>query len=322
MENPLILNEDFLSLVYRYYEFKGYKNIILIKINNLITTLFLLFVIVFVTSFIDYPALLADNTGLETVVSFSRPIHPAIIVYMVFFLSYWCWNLLKTIYDLKKLNDVRYFYQYVIKIDDFKLKNTNWSTVNDLIAGCTDTNQTDIIQIILQKEKSVLNMINFILSYHNSIPLSKIFEWELGFLLTNYILERKIDANGLRKRFKIIGIINLFIIPLLLAFSGVYIVFHYGEIIYTNSLYLTSREWSKWLRYTKIRRLPNELPHEFEDRLFRAKKYADKYYSFFRPSMIYNFAQLLLINLSIILAVFILFIVLNFNYLVKFEGTF
>jgi autophagy-related protein 9 len=91
--------------------------------------------------------------------------------------------------------------------------------------------------------------------------------------------------------------------------------------MYTKSRYITSREWSKWVRFMKIRRY-DELPHDFENRIHKAKKYADKYYAYFRPSLLYNLAQLVLIILTIILGVFGLLIILNFNFLIKFENCF
>lgn len=316
-----VFSEDFLSLVYRYYELRGYKNIVLIKINNLITTLFLLFVIVFVTSFVNYSALFTSYK-LENAIDFTRNIHPVLIVYMTMYLCYWCWKLAKTVYDLKKFNTIRVFYRDNIGIDDFKLQNTNWATVRDKLSNI---NSGQIDQAILRKGNYLLGTLRHILTFHNWISLSKIMEWEIGFIMTTFMfsdhgkyLRENINADELRKRLKIIGIINIFVIPFLIIFSGVYVVFHYGEIMYTKSRYITSREWSKWIRFMKIKRY-DELPHDFEDRIFRAKKYADKYYSFFRPSLVYNFAQLFLTILGIVFAVFILFIILNFNFLIKFE---
>jgi len=324
---PLITNlsEDFLLLVYKYYELRGYKNIILIKINNLITTLFLLFVIIFVTTFINY-TLLFSSYKLEDAIDFNRPIHPVLIVYMIFFLSYWCWKLAKTVYDLKKFYTIHIFYKNTLMVDDFKLQNTNWLTIKETL--CIEDDDVD--RLIMRKENFTLGTMRHVLKYHSWISLSKIMEWELTFIIFMYLFKNngktlnnpdKIDISGLKKRLKLIGVINIFVIPFLLIFSGVYVVFRYGEIMYTKSHYITSREWSKWVRFMKIRRY-DELPHDFENRIHKAKKYADKYYAYFRPSLLYNLAQLLLIILIIILGVFGLLIIFNFNFLIKFESCF
>jgi autophagy-related protein 9 len=324
---PLLANlsEDFLLLVYKYYELRGYKNIFLIKINNLIATLFLLFVIIFVTTFINY-ATLFSSYKLEDAIDFNRQIHPILIVYIVFFFSYWCWKLAKTVYDLKKFYTIHTFYKNSLMVDDFQLQNTNWLTIRDAI--CIEGDDVD--KLIMRKENFTLGIMRHVLKYHSWISLSKIMEWELTFIIFMYLFKNngktlnepdEIDNSGLKKRLKLIGIINIFVIPFLLIFSGVYVVFRYGEVMYTKSRYITSREWSKWVRFMKIRRY-DELPHNFENRIHKAKKYADKYYAYFRPSLLYNLAQLVLIILTIILGVFGLLIILNFNFLIKFENCF
>lgn len=311
------VDEDRLILIYRYYEMRGYKNIVLIKVNNLIITLFLLFTTIFVTTFINYSALFSDYK-LENAIDFGRPIHPVLIVYMVFFLGYWLWKFAKTIYDLKEFNGIRKYYRDVLEIDDFRLQNTNWGTIRDRMADGHDR----IDRAILRKDNFVLGVMRHVLTYHSWISLSKIMEWELGFIIMTYLfvgrrLREAIDIASFKKRLRMIGVINIIIIPFLLIFAGVYVVFRYGEIMCTKSRYITSREWSKSIRL-RIRGY-SELPHEFEDRLFRAKKYADKYYSFFRPTLVYNLAQLLLVLLGITFAVFAGMVVVNFNFLIKFE---
>jgi len=314
-------DQECIVLMYHYFTMRGFKNLVSIKINNLITTLFVLFVIIFVSTFIDYQ-ILFTSYQLEAAINWHRPISPVLIIYTILFLGYWLWKLTKTIYDLRKFWIIRKYYQNVLHIDSFQLQNTEWDTIQTKIIEYNQyLNPEDIRSLIMKQEILVLTVLRELLHHHPNIPITKIMEWEIGFIISRYFFTRDtflVDFAGLKKRFQIIGLINIILIPFLFIFAGVYVIFRYGEILYTQSEYLTSREWSKWARYTYLRQ-PTELPHEFEERCHRAKRYADKYISYFRPHILYNFAQLIIIILSIILMVLVLLSIVNVNFLLRFE---
>lgn len=321
-------DEEFITLVYRYYELRGIKNIVTVKISNLVTTLFLLFVIIFMATFIDY-SVLFKSYKFEDAINWSNPINPVLIVYMVFFLGYWLWKLVKTIHDIRKLWIIHKFYRDNLGIDTFSMQNTSWGQISSKILnenrfrGRYDS--AELTQLIMRQENYILGILRHLLKYHNNISVSKILEWELGFIVFMSLFEQNktklksnIDTDTFRKQLKIIGILNIFLVPFLLILSGVYIVFRYGEMIYTKPQYLTLHEWSKWAQCMKLKDY-SELPHEYEHRVYLAKKYADKYIGFFRPGLLYNLAQLLMILFSIIFAVFCILTIVNFNFLLKFE---
>jgi hypothetical protein len=329
---PLLQNidnndEEFMSLVYKYYELKGIINTIALKISNLVTTLFLLFAIVFITTFIDY-SILFKSYKLEDSINWSNSFNPILIVYMIFYLTYWLWKFIKSIYDIKKLWTIHKFYQE-LNIDTFTLQHATWGQIISKILTLPrfrKYNASDITNLIMRKDNYTTGVIKFILGSGKvgggvGVSISNILEWELNFVIFNYLFSKSklklIDNNcttTFRKQLKIIGVINILLGPFLLIFAGVYVVFRYGEIIYTNPTYLTWYEWSKWIRYTKIRDY-SELPHEYLNRLHLAKKYANKYINLFKPGLIYNLAQLLLMILGIICVLLITLTIINFNFL-------
>lgn len=314
-------DSEFITLVYRYYELRGIKNIVTIKICNLVTTLFLLFVIVFMSTFVDYEILFSNK--FEDAVNWSKRMHPVLIVYMVFYLCYWTWKLAKTIYDIKKMWGVFKFYRDALGIDTFSLQNTPWSEVVIKYIRIQQYSSADLTQLILREENYTTGVIRHLLKYNSGVTISKILEWELSFIIFLSLFERGKLKNSVNvelfcKQLRIIGVLNIVLVPFLLVFAGIYVVFRYGEMIYTKAEYITPYDWSKWVQFAKIKDY-SELPHEYEARIHLAKKYADKYVSFFRPVLLYNLAQLIMILLGIILLVFCSLAIINFDFFLKFE---
>lgn len=86
---------------------------------------------------------------------------------------------------------------------------------------------------------------------------------------------REILITRLTRRFRVMAIINLLLLPVIVIFVPIYTVFQYGEEIYKNPSTLSMREWSissKW----KFREY-NELSHLFKERLRLAGHYSKQY---------------------------------------------
>ncbi len=87
------------------------------------------------------------------------------------------------------------------------------------------------------------------------------------------------DAAGLRRRFRIIGALNLLIMPFMLLFVVVYFLLKHGEEMHKggdrsrNSLGM--REWSP-LALWQLRDF-HELPHRFEARVAASYRLANAY---------------------------------------------
>jgi len=101
---------------------------------------------------------------------------------------------------------------------------------------------------------------------------------------------RNLLISQLVRRFRIMSVVNLLLLPVIVIFVPIYTVFQYGEEIYKNPSTLSLREWSiasKW-KYREY----NELSHLFRERMRLAGHYAKQYLEQFPYGEIESFARL------------------------------
>jgi hypothetical protein len=90
--------------------------------------------------------------------------------------------------------------------------------------------------------------------------------------------------TGLRKRFVIMGILNLILSPFILGFLVIYFLFKYGQEFHRNPSQLSSRSYSPIAKW-KFRDF-NELPHVFNARLNSSYSKAEAYVSQFHTEYV------------------------------------
>jgi autophagy-related protein 9 len=141
------------------------------------------------------------------------------------------------------------------------------------------------------------------------ISLSKAIEWNIGYCLVNYFFDENMHVKprvksehlqtltaSLRMRFRIMAVVNLCLMPFILVYVILYMVFKHGEQFYKDPQRLGSRNWSRLARW-KFREF-NELPHVFDSRLKQAEDLARDYVNQFPSKYLDIFSKFLVFVLS------------------------
>lgn len=143
----------------------------------------------------------------------------------------------------------------------------------------------------------------------NCVSVSKAIEWNIGYCLVNYFFDENMHVkdkvksehvetltHSLRMRFRIMALVNLILLPFILVYVILYIIFKYGEQFYKDPKRLGSRNWSRMARW-KFREF-NELPHVFEERLKQGEDHAREYVNQFPSKYLDIFSKFLVFVLS------------------------
>lgn len=114
--------------------------------------------------------------------------------------------------------------------------------------------------------------------------LSRHLEWNMQFCIMNHVfndrfgLKQQFVSEGgraLRRRFIVVGALNLLLSPFLLIFVIVHFLLRNAEEFHSKRNYLGPRDWSPLARW-RFREY-NELAHRFDARINRSYKPADRY---------------------------------------------
>ena len=126
----------------------------------------------------------------------------------------------------------------------------------------------------------------------NAPYLTKTLEWSLRLCILDFMFDSQFllrrdfvyDTIGLKRRFRILGIMNLCLSPFVLIFMITFFFLRNAETFYHQPGSIGQRRWSELARW-RFREF-NELPHIFETRLQYAAKpateYVDQFPSHFR----------------------------------------
>lgn len=123
----------------------------------------------------------------------------------------------------------------------------------------------------------------------NTHFLTKTLEWNLKLCISDYMFTREGQlkqsilgqqnrmplANGLKKRFKLAGLLSIILTPFLVVYFVLYFFLKFFYDFKTNPGLLNSREYSPYAKW-KMREF-NELPHLFYERLNFSVEGADEY---------------------------------------------
>eukprot|EP01119_Soliformovum_irregulare_P009648 TRINITY_DN2317_c1_g1_i2.p1 TRINITY_DN2317_c1_g1~~TRINITY_DN2317_c1_g1_i2.p1 ORF type:complete len:440 (+),score=142.41 TRINITY_DN2317_c1_g1_i2:580-1899(+) len=186
----------------------------------------------------------------------------------------------------------------------------------------------DLVNRIMRKDNYLIAMINkdvlkmnIPMSHH--VIVTKILEWTVSSTIFGFVFDpmnqdginphvkdpnktREL-AEGLRKRFKIMGLITLVLSPFIFIFLLIYFLFQYGEQLRSRPTTFATRQWSPLARW-KLREF-NELPHIFQRRLNASYQFADQYVNSFPINLVTIFARFLAFVIGSLL---ILFLALGF----------
>ncbi|ODV87357.1 hypothetical protein CANARDRAFT_205940 [[Candida] arabinofermentans NRRL YB-2248] len=173
--------------------------------------------------------------------------------------------------------------------------NQNLNGQNDLKSK-TRLNAHDIANRLMRKENYTIaifnkNVLNSALTVPiiNSYFLTKTLEWNLNLCIFDFVFnsngqlkqsilnehKRLSLSTELRKRFRLAGILSIFLTPFLVIYFVLYFFLKFFYDIKTNPSIIGSREFSPHAKW-KLREF-NELPHIFSKRLKLSREGASNY---------------------------------------------
>jgi autophagy-related protein 9 len=190
------------------------------------------------------------------------------------------------------------------------------SEVNRLGTVCQFSHP--VVSLITKKEnffKKLLELGHFDFLFQFSLPrqqekyeimmLTRGLQLNIMYCIVNFFFDNELQlkrvfadpsaaqtqllSNQLKRRILVIAILNILLLPFLVAFVALYAVFRYGEQFYKNPGSVGTRQWSLAARW--YFRDYDELPHVFEERMRLAGRYAKQYTSQFAPTAVEGIAR-------------------------------
>eukprot|EP01112_Ceratiomyxa_fruticulosa_P005065 TRINITY_DN1562_c0_g1_i4.p1 TRINITY_DN1562_c0_g1~~TRINITY_DN1562_c0_g1_i4.p1 ORF type:complete len:724 (-),score=121.59 TRINITY_DN1562_c0_g1_i4:92-2263(-) len=350
--------DQFLTRVYNYFLGKGFYPILFSRVLNLIALLFIMFLSVFLISWVDWEKLFQVNKLSESV-DFSRRVHPVLILLLLVFAIFWVWQVFQTIVEVKVNLEIRHFYRTALYIPDREMAVIQW---REVVARITKVPRLcivkekltplDIANRMMRKENYFIalvnkNILNLDLPFRNHDKnqgvITRTLEWSLNYIIFNFIFTKYHDsvkssvmsargnpiavnqlAASLQKRFILFGLASLVLSPFVLVFLLVYIFYKYGEEIrYRPGTVLGAREWTHYARW-QFREF-NEPLHIFQRRLALAYYPATSYVNNHQVPLVTVLARFISFILGSILAVLVVIGIFNeqalFQVVIVFEKT-
>lgn len=342
-ENKKEVNSLYLFNLYYYYYNRGYSNLILTEITNLLVLVFMVFFMVFLVQCVDFKELIDYN--IEEKVSLSHFVKISnfwdlknnffIIICLIVFLSYVIIQLISIYASSKKFWKIRKIYKEDLEITTDDLDNLSWNDVSNKIIKyyCEpNLNSYTLALKIMTKENLIISVYNELDNDNNSLkfnkyPLTKLLEWNFIFCFINPLINsnREIDLNIKLEKKKYyekvqsyinrIFVLNLLFMPILLIFMVLYLILQYGEQFYNNPNLIVNRQWSIksfWrLRYY------NELPHLYHSRLDKSGLILKEYGKQFPSRITETISRFIMFILGSFFLILLLLTFLNENLLIN-----
>ncbi|KAJ2744242.1 autophagy protein atg9 [Coemansia sp. BCRC 34301] len=350
--------DEFFCRVYAYYAGKGALPIILTRLLQLVTLVFVVALSTFVFGCIDH-AKVRKQKSLSAVVipqctsQFSLPT----TLFLWAFVAFWIAQFARTLLDVPPLLEIRAFFTSVLGVQPADVGTIAWHEVVNRMVTLRQVEIREyrnltksrilgyrltadgIVNRIMRRENYMLALFNKDL-LDISVPglgkeqvLTKALEWNLSFCLMNYLFDergqlrrrflkesnRAILSEGLRRRFKFMAVINMMFAPFIVVFLVLYSFLRYFEELYHEPGTLSSRAFTPYAKY-KFRNF-NEVPHSFRARLNSAHPKAALYLSQFRNDALIAVARFVSFVAGSFTALLIVFTVVDNELSLEFEIT-
>lgn len=332
--NNYFLKSSFINKLYHYYINKGYTNLILLQVYNIIITVFLILYTIFIYNCIDYNKLIHINSKT----SIKEIIHPEmffelppilwlVLISLVLFIFV---KIICIIDDILVFRNINYFYNKILSINDNDLQTIQWKDIIEIMKEKYGGNAKsfDIYYIcnkITNKENYFIAMMDnniFIIDH-----LTSLMEWNIIFCILNYLFNQESQINpnifknkekyllGIQKRIRVVSLLNFILMPFILTFIMLYNIFNYGETFYNNPQMLVTRNYTR-NTYWRFKHY-NELQHHYEARLFKSNENAAKYLNQFNHKLLDTFSRLIIFIISSIFVLFMGLSIINQNILIN-----
>jgi len=294
--------DAFLNDVYTYYYYKGFYNLLITEIFNLLSMFFMLWVTIILATGIDYTELFTTYHIWE---SLKTPhVTPLLGIFISIYSIYWSYRAYNLVYISRKMYQVREFYLTQLGITDQEIYTVKWTEIMkylvDNLGG--ELNEHDIVNCVMRKQNFMIGIINKdIINLVYKFPfigrvslLTRLLEYNLKKILYPIIYgNNQCELNSdllqrskrpklirqLRHQLQLAAVINLLLAPFLLVVLALYFVFNYTQIFKSSPSSMCSYQWSLNAVW-KFREF-NELPHTLDYRLKKSYNAAEKYLTYF-----------------------------------------
>ena len=336
--------DKFLINLYNFFVRKGFYCILFENIVNLVILWFIIFFIVFLSSFIDYNYLL-KTYDLNKSINIEYSLIPNYMcVFIIITLLMWVRQLIITFHEVIIYFKIKKFYNEQLHIYEDDIQSISWNTVLTKLCNLDNISYSDNIPTPLEITNRIMRRDNYFIALINkniidfsfNIPVygeyyffTKTLEWAIYITIIHFIFD---DSNNiktdflnknyenrlslsLKYRFYFIGIISLIFSPFILLLLLAYFIFKYGQEYKLSNNIINTRQWSvlsKW----KFREF-NELSHIFQNRLNKSYNSALKYVNQFPSYKLYHISRLIEFISSAIFIVIIIFSINNPEILTK-----
>lgn len=259
--------------------------------------------------------------------------------------------------SLTHLHDIKLFYTYLLEIDDSELQTISWPQIvkRIMVVKAQNTNAAmskdksklnahDIANRLMRRENYFIAMVNMnvfgdALNVPLPLPLTKFhlftktLEWNLKLCILDFLfdshghLKRKIlsknhrlsNITELKKRFRIAGLLGIFISPLLVFYFTTYYFLKLFYDVKTNPGIVNARSYSPHARW-KMREY-NELPHIFHKRLTLSLEHADNYLANFPKELTDTLLTFVAFVSGSLLAILVILTLIDHENFLNFEIT-
>ena len=310
--------DQFYRTLYEYYSGRGLWTIVMAKLLNLMTMLFVVSFATFLVGCVDHTGI-SSSRGHRTLSDAILDGCPVISstfhrFSLLAFGCFWLWQLFRyMVVEWPLLRSMQRFVNTVLRVPDHDLQWIQWSEVLSRVESVhhevfgTQVTSLDIVNRIMRRDnylialfnKDILNL-NPVLPVRHSLPpsLTKVMEWNLNICLMDYVFgegdqgsddsvkpaflrdnNRRQHVAELKRRFLYMGIFNLIMMPFTFVFLSIYALFRYGQEYHRNPTQLGARSFSSLAKW-KFRDF-NELPTFFYARIASCHPFASKYLSFY-----------------------------------------
>lgn len=326
----------YLFNLYYYFHHRGYSNLILRDVTNLLVLIFTVSFLTFMVQCIDFSGLvnydLKEEVSLWSFIDWGNywKLGPFLWICYIFFSFYVIVQIISIYASSKKFWEIRRIYREAFNIKSKQFSSLEWNDVlNHILNYHSDptVNAYTLTLRIMTRENLMITFYNGLkdLKFHK-YALTKLLEWNFIFCFIDPLIndKREIDEKvlmnrskyltGIKKKIKWVAIANLIFMPFILLFMLLYIVLQYGEQFYSSPELIANRQWS--LKAHWKMRYYNELPHSFLDRMNKAASETRNYSKQFPSRLSETTARFFMYVLCSFFLIFIVLTFLNENLLI------
>ena len=191
---PYEISDKELQKIYKYHRYGGYRNIKLIEIMNISSTLFMIFFIQIIFRCIDYSGLSeisnqeTGNKYLWDYIYLDKFTERSFfnICFLSIFGVYIFLRIIGIIDAIKQYREVKLFLESKLHINDTLIIKISWKDLCSKLEKYLDLNTYQIHAKILRKENFMIDVFD---SEINRFIFSKLMEWNLIFCIINPLIE-------------------------------------------------------------------------------------------------------------------------------------